>query len=386
MLVPVVLAVLSPGRATGAQALWQPAAGAAPPGSSMLSGVSCWARESCWAVGSWGADRALAERWNGTGWSVARVPVAAGARGAVLNAVACRPGNCTAVGAYTDQAGQRLALVERWTSGHWHRESAPSVANATTSDLLSVSCASTTYCIAVGYDYAPPHKGGLLQRTTLVERWNGARWMIDPAAAARQRELGAVSCAARACEIVGSSTLRKGSTVPIAAEIGRSTAWRVQPVYENRPPQIGASFAALAAVSCASPTSCTAVGSSGDDTPVALIEHWNGASWRQQSSSGRFQDYALSGVSCPASRACMAVGSSYDGRSNRPFAEQWQGGAWTTQQTPAPRPQPTITELAGSQLLAVSCAFAGACLAVGYTRAVNGGRPALRALAVTSAP
>lgn len=336
-------------------------------------------------MGSRGADSALAERWNGTGWSVARVPVAAGARGAVLNAVACRPGNCTAVGAYTDQAGERLTLVESWTLGHWHRQSSPSVANATTSDLLSVSCASTTLCIAVGYNYAKTRQAGPLQRTTLVERWNGARWMIEPLAAARQRELGAVSCAARTCVVVGSSTLRNGSTVPIAAEIGRSAAWTVQPVYQKRPPQVGVSFDALAGVSCASPISCTAVGSSGDDTPVGLIEHWNGASWRPQSSSARFQDYALSGVSCPATRACMAVGSSYDGRSNRPFAEQWQGGAWTTQQTPAARPQPMITQLAGSQLLAVSCTSARVCLAVGYTRALSGGRPALRALAVTSA-
>jgi hypothetical protein len=351
----------------------------------MLSGVSCSARASCWAVGSRGARGALAEHWSGAGWSVASIPLAGGARDAVLDAVACRAATCTAVGAYTDRTGERLALVESLAGGRWHRQSAPNTAGATVSELQSVSCASTPFCIAVGYAYAKTGPAGLLQRMALVERWDGARWIIERVAGARQLELGAVSCAAaRACVLVGSRVLRNRSAVPIVAEIGRSGAWTAQPV--TLPRQAGASFGALGGVSCGSSSSCMAVGSSGEDTPVALIEHWNGASWGPQSSAARLEDYVLSGVSCPAARACVAVGSSYDGRFNHPFAEQWQGSRWTTQQTPAPAQHRTGRPLAGTVFLAVSCASVRSCLAVGYTRAVSGGPPALRAFAVASTP
>lgn len=71
---------------------------------SELLGVSCVSARACTAVGSSftviGAGATLAERWNGTQWSIEHTPNTDGASG--LDSVSCVSARaCTAVGAYT---------------------------------------------------------------------------------------------------------------------------------------------------------------------------------------------------------------------------------------------------------------------------------------------
>lgn len=76
---------------------------------------------------------------------------------------------------------------------------------------------------------------------------------------------------------------------------------------------------------------------------------------------------ALNGVSCSSATACVAVGSTARGGDSSstlsfaPLAEMWDGSSWGV--VPTPRP-PHFT---GSQLRAVSCASANACVAVGFS-------------------
>jgi hypothetical protein len=88
----------------------------------------------------------LVERWNGREWSIQRAPTPVGAKRARLASVSCvSAGFCVAVGSWTDQAGRGLALAERWNGRGWSIQQMPPAPG-----LTSVSCASRTACIAVG--------------------------------------------------------------------------------------------------------------------------------------------------------------------------------------------------------------------------------------------
>src|SRR4051812_16272650 len=75
-------------------------------------------------------------------------------------------------------------------------------------------------------------------------------------------------------------------------------------------------------------------------------------------------DATLAGVSCVSNKWCMAVGQSVGSGASfqsgyEPLAEVWNGTAWTVV------PVPADANATGSRLLAVSCASAASCQAVG---------------------
>ena len=88
------------------------------------------------------------------------------------------------------------------------------------------------------------------------------------------------------------------------------------------------------AVSCATPTACTAVGSY--QLPYLIYAYavrWNGRRWseqpdRQADIQGSYVE--LTGVSCPTTATCIAVGNSgYQGNGFEwPFAERWTPAGW----------------------------------------------------------
>jgi hypothetical protein len=118
---------------------------------------------------------------------------------------------------------------------------------------------------------------------------------------------------------------------------------------QNTPAPSGAANWQFSAVSCASPSSCMAVGSTNNSL---LAEQRTGSTWTILSIPGSGQ---LSGISCASATACEAVGQSGSG----PFAERWDGTSWTVQTAQLP------AGATSSQLAGVSCTSATACEAVG---------------------
>jgi streptogramin lyase len=120
----------------------------------------------------------------------------------------------------------------------------------------------------------------------------------------------------------------------------------------------------LDAVSCASTTSCMAVGE-GDPRSFEgagpLAESWDGTQWTTQPlfSTGSGERDHLKDVSCWSSTECMAVGMNTGVEGSRPISELWKGGKWTAE--PVPLPEGFV----GSDLRGVSCTSATFCLAVG---------------------
>ncbi len=101
----------------------------------------------------------LAERWNGAVWQIQHTPEPGpvegpnGTRDSPFAGVSCASVNtCTAVGNY-DSGNARsgfLTLAERWNGTEWTLQQSPGPIGASVSQLAGVSCPTPQTCIAVG--------------------------------------------------------------------------------------------------------------------------------------------------------------------------------------------------------------------------------------------
>jgi hypothetical protein len=273
-----------------------------------FSGVSCTAAKTCTVVGdavSGGDLVTLAERWNGSTWTVQTTPNPAGAVHSYLTSVSCTAATaCTAVGFSTDGSGNQTLLAESWNGSTWTMQSTPNPSGSTTVQFNTVSCSSASACVAVGYDLTPGF-------TALAEIWNGTSWTLNSPSlpsGGTDGTLGGVSCtAATACTAVGNYF--NGSKIVTLAERWNGTAWAVQPT----PNRIDAEDSYFDSVSCTSATACTATGSVHHSGPVSMItasERWNGTHWILVVSGAPAGALSsnLSSVSCRSSNVCMGVG------------------------------------------------------------------------------
>ena len=239
-----------------------------PPGTGgELTGVSCTSATACTAVGSYqdSSNNALplAESWNGTTWTIQPVPSPTGGYSIVLDGVSCTSSSaCTAVGNYTKSASL-VALAERWNGTAWTIQATP----AGDDDFYGVSCSSATACTAVGDSYSYP--AGI---ATLAEAWAHGKWTVQPTPLLPGffHQFDGVSCrSASACTAVGGYDTSAGVAVTLA-ESWNGTTWAVQAT--PGPPKGVSSV--LAGVSRRSATSVTAVGGhlSGAQVSVTLAE------------------------------------------------------------------------------------------------------------------
>lgn len=323
-----------------------------PPRMDGLNDVSCPTVKLCVAVGGPEAEgtAAIAELWNGTGWSVTKILAPSRARSTQLNGVSCVSRTaCTAVGYYDNRAMASFALIERWNGTKWSIQTAssPPGPNGT---LNGISCTSRKTCMAVG-SYGGG--GGFPSDKLLAEHWNGTRWStgspVTPAGG-QEDSLNGISCTAdKACTAVGygKSTL---------VERWNGTAWSLQP----SPKRSGSEFIS---VSCTSSKACMAVGSYSTSTrEVTLAEVWHGAHWSIVKTPAPADPAAsiLDGVSCTSQKSCISVGTEGgDGGPSYVLAEAWNGSRWSTHHTPDP------ADSDSSGLMGVSCISSNACTAVG---------------------
>jgi hypothetical protein len=281
--------------------------------SAGLAGVSCASATACTAVGSTpgktpDTSLSLAEAWNGTKWRVQATPVPKGSTSDSLFAVSCTaPNACTAVGNYSTVARHTLAMAERWNGRTWRLQAVPKP--AASAWFYGVSCAAARACTAVGYYIGT---GGT---RPLAEAWNGTRWHIQtvslpPASAGSSGGmLAAVSCTSpRACTATGANF---SATAPTLVVRWNGTRWRIQPAPYPADSSTSHQQPELNAVSCTSTTACTATGAYAPGGHSAyFLEAWNGRRWRLVTAPHPvgFQSGALNGMSCVPAR-CTAVGA-----------------------------------------------------------------------------
>jgi hypothetical protein len=146
----------------------------------LLVSVSCASPSNCIAAGEYelggvGRPATFVERWTGKSWKIIKSADPARSYSA-LEGVSCKSAtSCIAVGHYQKPRnrfdfGPTLTLAERWNGTKWTIVSSPNP-GANVSDLAAVSCWGTTHCFAVGAQTASTTQ-------TLTERWNGTTWTV----------------------------------------------------------------------------------------------------------------------------------------------------------------------------------------------------------------
>ena len=280
---------------------------AQPAGSqTSLNGISCPSASSCFAVGGSFdglSGNPVVEHWGGSTWQRMPSPKFAPDSIATFTGISCdTPNDCMATGSIFGGGGF-TAFTEHWDGTGWQIVSIPLPAGALITDLQQISCASRTDCDAVGT--AIDQRFG---QSDLIERWDGVAWKLVTGAGTGTggASLSSVSCASStACIAVG--TAAAGGVNPFGqkpfAERWDGARWSV--VAPKSP--AGATEVALYGVTCTSATSCYAVGAADDHT---LVEAWNGTSWTIEASPNApaSMNSVLGAVACTAPGACIAVG------------------------------------------------------------------------------
>jgi hypothetical protein len=283
-----------------------------------LRGVACTSAKSCIAVGGQGTTSPpLAERWNGSRWSVLKVPAPRGSTAVILDAVSCSGAkNCWAVG--TSGVGSINTLTEHWNGSKWSLASSPNGHSGKPNELSGVACPSTGECWAVGI-YFPGSLGG-----TLTERWNGSKWSIVKTPTSKSGQLLSVSChGTRSCLAVGI-----GNSLFALAQHWNGSSWAA--TTPKRPS--GATDSELNGTACPDTSACVAVGDAFNSKVTAtLAERWNGSKWSVLSTpSPSGSSYStLQSDSCSSATNCWAVGESFSSKGASIVIEHWNGSKWS---------------------------------------------------------
>lgn len=294
-----------PGAVKWDGASWSVESLPAPMGAhfSDLAGISCPSSSECVAVGRWFSqstgDGPLVESWDGVGWSIDSAPAPSASRDTRLLAVSCPTStNCIAVGSQSHDGIDSLPLAESWNGTTWSVQRLPRKLHGA---LDGVACPRTGHCFAVGaagvlrwdgerwskarHAFGGPSAVSCVSRKDctavgsfgstgndlLSEYWNGRRWFHRRVAGGYNARLSSVSCASAGfCLAVGAYQSDSDSSAPIVARLHHGR-WSHSP-----PGPAGADW--LTAISCLSYQFCAAVGE-GQNGYASLATLWNGTNW-----------------------------------------------------------------------------------------------------------
>ena len=265
--------------------------------------------------------------------------------------------SCVAVGGGGNPQESTQTLAETWNGTAWAIVPSTNPSDYL-NDLLGVSCTTSTFCMAVGSTAFAASQEGIPINQTLAESWDGHAWSVVPTPGVPDgvNAFAGVSCTSP------TSCVAVGTDWPLAAtykfkpliESWNGSIWSI---VANEGPPLGGY---LSGVFCVSSTDCVAVGM--DNSGDTLVMSWSGSAWSVVSSPGIENDTTvLTGVTCISTVNCTAVGSASNLSNGSQFTliESWDGSVWTV----VPSPSPTGI---GNALNDVSCASPIDCVATGY--------------------
>lgn len=312
--------------------------GASPPGvTSTLQGVSALSADDAWAVGYTQFYPVGPEERR----PVRRLPVPTAVAGGDLASPAITCGFVS-----PDSCGTLATLVEHWDGSTW--SAVPSPNPSASSRLESVSALSSTDVWATG-EYTVDGTG--IDRG-LILHWNGVDWVQVPSLDPGQtygtylHSISAVS--ATDVWVVGSYGDVDQNTHTLV-EHWNGVRWLR--VLSPNPGRIVPGFQSggvLQSVTADSATDASAVGFfyNGDGPGSrTLVEHWDGVRWSHVSSPnpGAARENRLSGVSVLSPTNLVTVGYYSNASSPRSLIIQSDGTLMTRVDSPNPGgPQPTL--------------------------------------------
>ncbi len=266
--------------------------------------------------------------------------------------------HCVAVG--TDGDGQSIVSVGTSHRGRWRWSGARLLGPDSTGGggLAAVSCASDERCVAVGSDDDDDGIAAVGRASVAVGAWSTDVPVRSDSAGGGA--LSGVSCPTSAsCVAVGSDDDDRPVAV-VATAGGGGWSWSRDAVVGS----VGSHGRALSSVACPSPTSCVAVGSTATSQAIEAVGHGAGGAWRWTTTHEVAPDSTGSGglvaVSCATPTTCLALGTDAGGRGT--YASGWPsrgGWTWSVVSPIAARVGTTVA------LAAVDCASAVSCVTVG---------------------
>ena len=340
--------------------------------NSHLSSVSCVSTSFCIAVGyrdfyysNYSASVSIAQTfsvlWNGSTWAIIPSPNIGDVPNRLSRISCVSTSFCKAVGNAGTTVTQPLAMT--WNGSIWTSDS---TSDLLTSVLTGVSCVSINSCVAVGSQKV----GRFFQ--TVVAKWDGVNWGLQTSqntAANQNNQLYSVSCPVTTyCVSVGVYQ-NESSIVQPLIQYWDGTGW-----FMVQSPSVGTNQRSeLSQVSCATPTSCLAVGNRGFSSATSAVQTlamvWDGVNWTLGQSPNTAVDRgnSLFGVSCVSTGNCLTVGTGGTGPVKaiavKATVVRWQGNSFSYELDPA---LGAIGDSSRNSFpMAVSCVSADWCMAVG---------------------
>jgi hypothetical protein len=264
----------------------------------------------------------------------------------------------------------------------WRLSRIPPISGLKDSDsqLLNVSCPTSSFCVAVGTRQYFDSKASAYSELPLVEWFNGSRWKMESVRSPDstpqvgqlpEDQLTDVSCpTVRFCMAVGNFGRLSTSTglgVGVSGalvEIFNGRAWRT---VELRASSKSNTDAYLGAVFCLQPRSCFVVGTAESPRVLqTLISYkYKSGSWTSVPFAGAGRDSVdnLNSLYCSSMNHCLAVGTSSFGAfaSSKAMAAVFAGDSWELDD-----PLTANQQAAGvSDLADASCFSNGRCVTIG---------------------
>jgi hypothetical protein len=290
---------------------------------SLLTSVSCWSVDGCVAVG-YAGGRALTLTRSRRSW----IPM-------LLEPGPAPTTTAPGPGATTPTAGAPAGSMTTTTA-----PAPPRPPAVVTEQLLSVSCPSASFCVAVGTQLVDGVGHG-----EVISHYDGLSWhRVSPPPGSGFR-LDSVSCTGPSFCLALSRSSR--------ALRWDGTAWTLTP-------PLPATLAGTQRVSCSAPDRCVALKSFWHSGVSADLHRWDGTAWTPEwRAPGPMEQLVPGDVSCSPAGLCVMVGMSMgisgDGMPNKAFAlASRNGGPWV------PTDPPADLGPAG----AVSCLSATTCVAM----------------------
>jgi hypothetical protein len=365
-------------RVLGTKPITPAASAASSLAFGALWGVACKHPGDCLGIGdheTTTTGTATADLWAGTSWRATGLHLPGGGTGGDMVADNYAPNVLMAVGAYF-RGSDSYPVDNIWTGTSWSMgPHQPAVPSGEKYGLLeSVSCTSSTFCIASG-SYTPA--SNLNKLIPLVELWNGSSWKLTPPpvpSSSAYADLDGVSCVPNSASPTKSSCVVSGyydtsTGLQAWADSFDGEHWKNLNIPQPESSSSNIWLNEVSDISCSSPTSCALVGlalelNSAQTAVVSnsgFAETLANGTWTVATVRPSGKNSELIGVDCLSSTFCMASGGV--GAYNTPEEGEgavavWNGSTWT----------PTLINPGaniGSELTGVDCTSTTYCAVVG---------------------
>jgi hypothetical protein len=242
-----------------------------------------------------------------------------------LNGVAALSSSSAwAVGSWSQTGGVYKSLIEHWNGSKWQIKASPSPGTNMNS-LNAVAALSGTQAWAVG-----DHSTSGQSLKTLIEHWNGSSWTVQasPSPVTGNNTLSSVVALSRTSVWAVGYTLSTTGAERTLIEHWNGSSWKVQ----SSPSPTSTSI--LTGVTAVSNSNAWAVGYSQSSDGVytkTLVEHWNGSSWNIQTSANPDVSNWLCGVVATSGTNAWTAGTYHQTSTGYqlPLMEHWNGQKWS---------------------------------------------------------